>query len=141
MTDIPIRAFVAADAEACVRIFERAWHAGHPYTPRKIDRAAFAAETKGERVFVAEAAGKVSGFVSLYEPKSFVHHLYVEPALQGYGIGKALLAHAVAHAGGSATLKCQLRNPQTLGFYRRPGWRDGETGEGDAGPWVRMISP
>jgi hypothetical protein len=34
-----------------------------------------------------------------------------------------------------------LRNPQTLGFYRRPGWRDGETGEGDAGPWVRMISP
>ena len=44
-------------------------------------------------------------------------------------------------AGGRASLKCQLRNPGALAFYRRLGWRDGETGEGEAGPWVRMRFP
>ena len=82
-SDLLIRDFTLADAEACVRVFERAWHAGHPYAPRKIDIAALAAETKGERVVVAEVDGKVVGFFSLYEPQSFVHHLYVEPGLPG----------------------------------------------------------
>jgi len=36
------------DAAACARIFDRAWHAGHPYAPREIDRAAFEAETRGD---------------------------------------------------------------------------------------------
>ncbi len=100
-----------------------------------------AAETRDERLLVAEADGAVVGFVSLYAPQSFVHHLYVEPAFKGRGIGRALLARAVALAGGRASLKCQLRNADALAFYRRLGWRDDETGDGDAGPWVRMVSP
>ncbi len=141
MSDISIRDFVAGDTEACAGIFDRAWHAGHPYAPREIDVVAFAMETKDERVLVAEAAGKIAGFVSLYAPEAFVHHLYVEPGCQGRGIGRALLQRAVALAGGKATLKCQLRNPQTLRFYRRLGWRESETGEAEFGPWVMMMSP
>ncbi len=145
MRDFLIRDFLAGDAEACAAIFDRAWHAGHPYAPRAIDVIVLAAETEGERLFVAEVAGEIAGFVTLYEPQSFVHHLYVDPARQGRGIGTALLAHAVArafaHGAGRVSLKCQLRNTRALAFYRRLGWREGETGDGEAGPWVRMESP
>lgn len=137
-----IRPYLPTDAAACTRIFDLAWHAGHPYAPRQIDRAAFDRETTGERVAVAEdASGQVIGFVSVHEPARFVHHLYVAPALQGQGVGRQLLAHAVALAGGKASLKCQRRNAEAMAFYARLGWTPGEEGEAETGPWVRMHSP
>jgi ribosomal protein S18 acetylase RimI-like enzyme len=137
-----IRPYIPADAPACVAIFERAWNAGHPYSPRTINAADFAAETADETILVAEdERGHVLGFVSLYKPECFVHHLYVDPAHARNGIGKALLAAAVALAGGQASLKCQTRNAGALAFYRRLGWSDGETGDSDAGPWIRMLGP
>lgn len=142
MTTSHVRTFVPADAPACVAIFERAWNAGHPYSPRKIDTAVFAAETADETILVADDERRhVVGFVSLYLPESFVHHLYVDPAHARNGVGKALLSGAVALAGGRASLKCQTRNAGALAFYRGLGWSDDESGDGDGGPWVRMLSP
>jgi ribosomal protein S18 acetylase RimI-like enzyme len=141
MPEILVRDFADADAAACAAIFDRAWHAGHPYAPRRIDVAVFLAETRAEHVVVAETEGRIVGFAALYAPQSFVHHLYVDPASHGRGIGRALLGRAVALAGGTASLKCQLRNAAALGFYRRLGWRDAETGGGTAEPWVRLLSP
>lgn len=139
---VAIRDFRPEDLEACAAIFDRAWHAGHGYAPRVIDASVLARETQGERMFVAEGdAARIAGFASLYEPQSFIHHLYVEPAFQRRGIGRALLLHAVGIAGGPASLKCQLRNAEALAFYRGLGWRDGETGEGEFGSWVLMRSP
>jgi GNAT superfamily N-acetyltransferase len=138
---ISIRAFAPADTERCVRLFDRAWHAGHPYAPRRVDRAAFAAETKGEEVLVAVTAEGIAGFVSLYAPGRFIHHLYVDPDLQGRGIGRALLDRAVKLAGGRASLKCQLRNARAIRFYRRLGWREADTGGDEDMPWVRMLNP
>jgi GNAT superfamily N-acetyltransferase len=142
MTGLTIRPYTPADADACARIFDRAWHAGHPYAPRVVGVAELAAETRDETILVAETAEEgVVGFVALYEPAHFVHHLYVDPALHGRGIGKALLSRAVALAGGSASLKCQTRNPQALAFYRRLGWTPGEEGGPAESPWVRLHSP
>jgi GNAT superfamily N-acetyltransferase len=142
MTNIAIRPYEPTDAEICARIFDRAWHSGHPYAPRRIDLGEFRAHTRNETILVAEAPEQgVVGFVSVYEPASFVHNLYVEPEVQGGGIGKALLASALALTGGKASLKCQSRNPQALGFYRHLGWTPGEEGETELGPWVRMHSP
>ena len=125
-----------------MRIFDAAWHAGHPYAPRLINSATFERETVGEHVLVAHPAGhRVVGFVSVYEPSSFIHHLYVDPTRHGLGIGRALLRKAVELAGGKASLKCQRRNPGALAFYRRLGWRPGEAGDAESGPWVRMHSP
>jgi len=138
---IHIRPYAPADAGACVGIFDRAWHAGHPYAPRKIGVALFEAETKDETILVGEISGSIAGFVSIYLPQSFVHHLYVEPALQGQGIGTTLLARAVALAGGSASLKCQTRNESALSFYRRLGWVEVTAGTGEFGPWVALRSP
>ena len=142
MTALTIRPFEPSDAPACAEIFDRAWHAGHPYAPRVIDEAVFSKETAEEVQFVAVGEnGAVAGFVSLYEPQGFVHHLYVDPAMHGRGIGKALLAHAVAKAGGTATLKCQARNAAALGFYRRLGWVEVAAGVSEFGEWVALRSP
>jgi ribosomal protein S18 acetylase RimI-like enzyme len=142
MTGYKIRAFVAADAKICAGIFDRAWRAGHPFAPRRITDAVFATETDGETLLVAEhAPHEVAGFVSFYAPDSFIHHLYVEPRLRNRGIGRALLAHAVTAAGGSASLKCQLGNQPALGFYRHLGWTEIVAGTNEYGAWVTLRSP
>ena len=136
-----IRRYAPPDAHACVGIFDRAWHSGHPYAPRVIDLATLAVETKDETILIAELDGAVAGFVSVYRPESFVHHLYVDPARQGQGIGRVLLERAVALAGGRASLKCQTRNRRALAFYRRLGWIEVTAGTSEFGPWVAMRSP
>jgi GNAT superfamily N-acetyltransferase len=137
-----IRPYTTADAAACTGVFSRAWHAGHPYQPRSIGLREFTAETRGERLLVAEAGGEVVGFVALHLQTRFIHHLYVEPALFRHGIGAALLRAAVALAGGHASLKCQTRNAESMAFYARMGWTKGESGTSpEVGPWVRWVSP
>jgi len=137
-----IRPFDPADADSCIRIFDRAWHAAHPYAPRTIDRAVFERETQEETILVAETPGHgVIAFGAVHLPGKFIHHLYVEPSAHGRGIGKTLLARLVETAGGEATLKCQTKNPAALAFYARLGWTPGEAGASSFGPWVRMHSP
>ena len=142
MTPVTIRSYAPSDIPACVGIFDRAWHAGHPYAPRPINKTVLAAETTDETLFVAvDERDTVIGFVSVYLLQSFVHHLYVDPSQSGHGIGTELLAHALAAAGGSATLKCQTGNERALRFYRRLGWVEVAAGVGEFGPWVAMRSP
>lgn len=142
MTGYTIRPFASADAKICADIYDRAWRAGHPFAPRRIDASVLAEETSDETLFVTEDGRKeIVGFVSLYLPGSFIHHLYVEPRLRNRGIGSTLLAHAIALAGGSATLKCQLGNQAALGFYRHLGWVEVVAGTNEFGAWVTLRSP
>ena len=63
--DISIRPYAPPDVTACVGIFDRAWHAGHPYAPRPIDETVLATETADETLFVAvDERDDVVGFVS-----------------------------------------------------------------------------
>jgi len=141
-TNLILRSYAGTDAAACASIFERAWHAGHPYAPRRIGLDEFRRETAKRSIIVAQTDhGRVLGFAAVYMPDAFVHHLYVEPAHAGQGIGRVLLGAALALAGGRATLKCQARNMGALQFYRREGWTEGERGETDGEPWIRMLSP
>jgi ribosomal protein S18 acetylase RimI-like enzyme len=138
---VMVRDFAPHDAEACARIFDRGWHAGHPYAPRAIDGVAFMMETKDERLLVAESGGAVVGFVSLYEPQSFIHHLYVDPTQARRGVGSALLGAALDRAGGRASLRCQTRNEGALAFYRRHGFVEVAAGIGEFGTWIALSSP
>jgi ribosomal protein S18 acetylase RimI-like enzyme len=142
MTNISIRPYAPADLKVCAGIFDRAWRVSHPFAPRRIDASGLADEIAGETLFVAEDdRGEVVGFVAIYVPESFIHHLYVEPRLRNRGIGSALLRHAVTAAGGSATLKCQLGNQAGLGFYRHLGWTEVVAGTNEFGAWVALRSP
>ena len=141
-SDFIVRPYRQSDGASCAGIFSRGWHFGHAYAPRSIGIAEFKEETKDRTLLVAETReGSIVGFAAVVVADRFVHHLYVEPAYVGRGIGRSLLKEALVLAGGQATLKCQVRNTGAIAFYRHEGWTPEETGEADGETWVRMHSP
>jgi ribosomal protein S18 acetylase RimI-like enzyme len=95
----------------------------------------FAAHTQGERVFVCEDEyGMIAGFLTLWEPDNFIHMLYILPAFQGSGAGRALLAALPDWPRRRYRLKCLVKNTRAIAFYRAIGFEivgDGASPEGD----------
>jgi len=100
----------------------------------------FDAQTRGERILVAEdEAGAVTGFVSVWEPDAFIHHLFVAPERQREGIGHALLC-AAGWPREPLRLKCLVRNERALAFYRAHGFAEAGRGSTDDGEYVLLES-
>jgi GNAT superfamily N-acetyltransferase len=79
-------------------------------------------------LWVAEDGGEVTGFVALDDDE--VTWLYVDPAHYRRGIGRALLRHAVAHAGDRAEVTVLDGNPAALALYLSEGFVVRETRTG-----------
>ena len=92
--------------------------------------AGYITDTVDERVLVAEIDDRVAGFVAVFEPESFVHHLYVDREHRGRGVGAALLSAATAHLSGRPWLKVDASNTAGRAFYRRQGWEEDEAVRG-----------
>ena len=82
--------------------------------------------------------GDVSGFVSVYEPESFIHHLYVVPNYQGQGVGAALLHSLEAWVQMPWHLKCVERNENALAFYFSQGCVEENRAQGPKGSYVML---
>lgn len=103
--------------------------------------ADFALQTKGETIRLAETSdGEVAGFISVWEPENFVHHLFVTASHRGKGVGRALLADLKRRAPGPFLLKCVSANVAAFAFYRRLGWTVTGHGETEPGPYLLMES-
>jgi ribosomal protein S18 acetylase RimI-like enzyme len=82
---------------------------------------------------VAEADGRVIGYVNLHDRDGAAHlaYLFVDPGCQGRGIGKRLMERALDHARRlgyrRATLGVAVVNVPARRFYESAGWSD--TGE------------
>jgi len=82
---------------------------------------------------VAEADGRVIGYVNLHDRDGAAHlsYLFVDPDVQRQGIGTQMMERALHHARGRgytrATLGTAVENGAARRFYERAGWRD--TGE------------
>ncbi|QEC77945.1 GNAT family N-acetyltransferase [Mucilaginibacter ginsenosidivorax] len=98
----------------------------------------FDRDTEGEKILVADYEGAVIGFISLWLPDNFIHHLFVHPAYSKKGVGKMLLNAAVTMLHKPVTLKCLTRNENALAFYRSQGWQIQERGEGKPGDYFLM---
>jgi GNAT superfamily N-acetyltransferase len=96
--------------------------------------ADFDRNTLGEEVLVA-VEGEPIGFIAVWLPESFVHHLYVRDDRAGKGVGKALLDAGLARLARPATLKCMTMNGRAAKFYADNGWRIREAGSGPDGPY------
>ncbi len=99
----------------------------------------FSTASEGEQVFVSvDSSDLVNGFISVWQPESFIHHLYVDPNQKRCGIGTALLQSLDAWLEKPWTLKCVQRNSAALSFYHSRGWRTVERGQGDHGTYLLL---
>lgn len=93
-----------------------------------------------ETIHVAcDEDGRVVGFVGVFEPDSFIHHLYVAPKSQRQGIGRALLNSLRSWLPSPWRLKCVAANVGALRFYENLGWEPIDEGSGPDGPYVLLT--
>ncbi|SJL84625.1 GNAT family N-acetyltransferase [Vibrio palustris] len=85
----------------------------------------FERETEGEDIWVACESNEVLGFISIWAPDSFIHHLYVKPSNLRIGIGLTLLNFAKQHYS-HLSLKCFTQNSRAIDFYLAQGFTVGE---------------
>jgi len=137
---VRIREATPADLAICAGILERAWHSALPARPRRVAVDDLREQTRGELLLLATLERNPAGFISVWRPEWFVHHLFVDPSWQGRGIGGRLLEHVSRLADRHPLrLKCQTENRAAIRFYERHGFRATESRGCDAfGEWVGL---
>ena len=132
-----VRLATAQDEAAVQGIFERAIRSATWLAADADADTDFKRNSSCEVVTVcATADGQVAGFMAVYEPGSFVHHLYVDDRYKQQGVGTALISSLDAWPDKPWRLKCVLSNAAARAFYARIGWRETETNLGSQGPYV-----
>lgn len=141
MEPLNIRQFLTQDAKTLAQIYLDARRkAFHWIAPETFQLEDFTEDTINESIFVAGSPGSPPlAFLSLWEPDTFIHHLYVAPNAQRCGYGAALIDH-VKRLYPDLSLKCLLRNEAALRFYEKQGFLNtGERGRSDHGEWVWLY--
>ncbi|MFM5126520.1 N-acetyltransferase family protein [Aeromonas veronii] len=136
-----IRLMEEHDIPQLARLFLKSrHHTFHWVDPARFQLEDFEEQTKGEQVWVAEQGGNICGFIAIWQPDHFVHHLYVSSDWHGQGIGRALLERGLADST-HGSLKVATRNTAAVAFYHRLGWQNSdETGHCEVtGPWCKLL--
>ncbi|MBS0362221.1 MAG: GNAT family N-acetyltransferase [Proteobacteria bacterium] len=109
--------------------------------PERHQRDDFLRAARDEEIYVAVEDGRILGLAGFYRPQDFLHSLYVTE--RGRGVGKALLDHVCAVAGGPLSLKVQAPNARAQAFYKREGFICTEEGRdpGSDVDWMRLVRP
>ena len=102
----------------------------HWEPPSSFALSDFDSQTEGELQMVALDGERPVGFISVWEPDNFIHHLHVDPHLSRSGIGQALLSALPGWKVTRYRLKCVSTNEAALAFYRAR--RFTQVGEGRA---------
>ncbi|MDA6069856.1 GNAT family N-acetyltransferase [Flavobacterium sp. AC] len=96
----------------------------------------FDSEIKDEEVLVAILDNVVVGFISVWLPENFIHHLYVDQKYHDKGIGTQLLKAAIEKANFPITLKCLENNTKAVAFYKQKGFIEKERGPSEHGDYI-----
>jgi len=137
---VEVRRARADEIPACAALYARVL--GETFTwdpPGRHVAADFLAHALDEEVYLARDGDRLLGIAGFHRPSAFLHSLYVET--RGAGVGKALLDHVAAVAGGPLSLKCLSPNLRAQDFYLREGFRIVDVGRdpGAAHTWLRMT--
>lgn len=96
----------------------------------------FEKEINGEYVLVADLGNKIVGFISIWMPNNFIHHLYIDQKFQGQGIGTQLLKATIQKTKLPISLKCLEKNTKAVAFYKRKGFIEKEKGLSEHGEYI-----
>lgn len=100
----------------------------------------FKSITLNEEIYVAtNREGMILGFIGVWVPDKFIHHLYISPKQQHKGIAKLLLLKSIETYKLPLTLKCDDCNVNAKGFYEHCGLLAISAGVGDYGSWTEYV--
>jgi len=124
---LTIRAASPEDDIRCGQIVAAAWMASEvpDRLPHALDMFDDGAPLPTENRFrlVAEMPKFIAGFAGIHIAQRHVWYLFVEPDLQGNGIGGALLDEAQDIIGGTITLQCLAAGQRSLNWYHGHGFQ------------------
>jgi L-amino acid N-acyltransferase YncA len=137
MTDVAIRPMTAADAPAVLAIYQAGMDAGNASFEDTAPtwRAFDAAKLPAHRFVAADADATVLGWVAISPVSTRVvyagvveHSVYVDPAAQGRGVGRALLDALIeaTEAAGIWTIQACVfpENTASRALHRAAGFRE-----------------
>jgi ribosomal-protein-alanine N-acetyltransferase len=135
VTDLTIRKIKDADLQTVGVVGFAAWAASDPYEDSYRDsdiiervRQEFAtfANTTAAEIVVAELNGEIVGWGARENAPNYISDLWVHPAHQGKGIGKALLLHLCelmkSEGLDTARLDTHAKNNGAIRLYKRCGF-------------------
>ncbi|MDQ6470711.1 GNAT family N-acetyltransferase [Flavobacterium sp. LHD-80] len=96
----------------------------------------FEKHIQGETVLVALINDIPVGFISIWMPNNFIHHLYIDQKYQGKNIGTELLKASIKKTTFPVTLKCLEKNTKAVDFYKRKGFIEKERGNSEHGTYI-----
>ncbi len=120
-----LRAATSEDVAALVELWFESWSSNGfdgPADIREMMADRVPKELGGRwEVTVAEADGRLLGFLALAMAEQRLDQLFIAPDAQGQGVGGALFAVAVARLPDGFWLATQVENARARGFYERRG--------------------
>lgn len=143
---IALRTAVYEDASAIARLHDQVWRATYRDLATKAAWEGLTQAVRAERwretladpgrwtTLVAERDSEIVGFGSagapsedMFEARGEIRWLHVDPAVQGAGLGRALMAalagELAAQGYGGCALAVVVGNERAMSFYRRLGGR------------------
>ena len=96
----------------------------------------FDKQTQGEYILSALIDDIPVGFISIWMPNNFLHHVYVDNESQGKNIGTQLLKAAIQKTAFPITLKCLVSNTKAINFYLRKGFVEKSRGQSGNGTYI-----
>ena len=134
-----IVSITSSEYDAIYDIYTKARSSNITNTKSDLTFLQFQQDIKGESIFVSKINSQIVGYISLWEPDNFVHHLYIMPQFQNNGIGNKLLEWCKKKYGLPLSLKCEEANYLAQRFYEINGWRVEDKGVGGDGPYLLYV--
>ncbi|HIG42804.1 MAG TPA: N-acetyltransferase [Gammaproteobacteria bacterium] len=128
-----IRECRETDMEEVVAVYNQSRASVACFTQGNVSRKDFKSLVKNEQVLLAVREQQVVGFVSIWAPEKFIHHLYINPDQQKKGAANALIKSCIERHGLPLSLKSLTANTNACRYYENNNWVAENTGEGSEG--------
>jgi putative acetyltransferase len=142
---VTLRPYSEADEDVAIELWRRTWAQHYPHIDfaERVDwwRARWRNElVPAATVSVAEADGRMVGFVTVYPKTGYLDQIVVAPEAWGSDVAAMLMDEARRISPGGLDLNVNADNARAIRFYEKQGFIDvGETVNEISGAPVRMM--